>query len=127
MSEWANFRGKGPNGWSGRGGQCTSPYLPLGDPSGSSSGSAVAAAIGLAPACVGTETDGSIVSPSERNNIVGVKPTVGLTSRYGGDLFMVVPLHCELIKTLGISHPHCHHTRYSGSNGKMCDRCRHPP
>ncbi|VDB96526.1 unnamed protein product [Peniophora sp. CBMAI 1063] len=83
LSEWANFRGVVPNGWSGRGGQCTSPYLPLGDASGSSSGSGVAAAIGLAAGCIGTETDGSIIGPSERNNVVGVKPTVGLTSRYG--------------------------------------------
>ncbi|KZV67708.1 amidase signature enzyme [Peniophora sp. CONT] len=92
LSEWANFRGTQPNGWSGRGGQCTSPYIPLGDPSGSSSGSAVSAAIGLAAACIGTETDGSIISPSERNNIFGVKPTVGLTSRYGDPWVLVIPI-----------------------------------
>ncbi|KZT26146.1 amidase signature enzyme [Neolentinus lepideus HHB14362 ss-1] len=83
MSEWANFRGQVPSGFSGRGGQCTCPYYPLVDPSGSSSGSGIAAAIGLAAGTLGTETNGSITSPSSRNNIVGVKPTVGLTSRAG--------------------------------------------
>ncbi|EPQ50833.1 amidase signature enzyme [Gloeophyllum trabeum ATCC 11539] len=83
MSEWANFRGQVPSGFSGRGGQCTCPYYPLVDPSGSSSGSGVAAAIGLAAGTLGTETDGSITSPGSRNNVVGVKPTVGLTSRAG--------------------------------------------
>ncbi|TFK52905.1 amidase signature enzyme [Heliocybe sulcata] len=83
MSEWANFRGQVPSGFSGRGGQCTSPYYPLVDPSGSSSGSGIAAAIGLAAGTLGTETDGSITSPSSRNNLVGIKPTVGLTSRAG--------------------------------------------
>ncbi|EKM57234.1 uncharacterized protein PHACADRAFT_254888 [Phanerochaete carnosa HHB-10118-sp] len=83
LSEWANYRGHVPNGFSGRGGQASSPYVPLGDPSGSSSGSAIGAAIGLCAAALGTETDGSIISPSEINNVVGVKPTVGLTSRAG--------------------------------------------
>ncbi|KAI0922743.1 hypothetical protein AcV5_009638 [Taiwanofungus camphoratus] len=83
LSEWANFRGKVPSGFSGRGGQCTNPYVPLGDPSGSSSGSGVATATGLAAGSLGTETDGSIVSPSSTCNLVGIKPTVGLTSRAG--------------------------------------------
>ncbi|KAI0035570.1 amidase signature enzyme [Vararia minispora EC-137] len=83
LSEWANFRGKVPSGWCARGGQCTNAYLCDGDPGGSSSGSGVAAAVGLAAACVGTETDGSILSPSRRNAVVGIKPTVGLTSRAG--------------------------------------------
>ncbi|KAF9224888.1 amidase signature enzyme [Gyrodon lividus] len=81
MSEWANFRGQVPSGFSGRGGQTLSPYYPNGDPSGSSSGSGVAMAIGLAAGSLGSETDGSIVSPSSKNNIVGIKPTVGLASR----------------------------------------------
>ena len=85
MSEWANYRGDIVSGFSGRGRQITSPYLPNADPSGSSGGSGVAAAIGLAAGTIGTETDGSIVSPSSRNNIVGIKPTVGLTSRAGGE------------------------------------------
>ncbi|KZT05015.1 amidase signature enzyme [Laetiporus sulphureus 93-53] len=83
LSEWANFRGLVPSGFCGRGGQCVSPYVPLGDPSGSSSGSGVAVAIGLAAGALGSETDGSIISPSNNNNIVGLKPTVGLTSRAG--------------------------------------------
>ncbi|KAI0357728.1 amidase signature enzyme [Trametes cingulata] len=87
LSEWANFRGNVPSGFSGRGGQASSPYVPLGDPSGSSSGSGIGAAIGLAAAALGSETDGSIVSPSSVNNLVGIKPTVGLTSRDG-----VVPI-----------------------------------
>ena len=84
LSEFAHGRGDTPNGWSGRGGQGTSPYVPLGDPSGSSSGCAIATAIGLAAGCFGTETGGSIISPSNFNNLVGIKPTVGLTSRAGG-------------------------------------------
>ncbi|KAI0265284.1 amidase signature enzyme [Gloeopeniophorella convolvens] len=83
MSEWASHRGRVPSGFSGRGGQATCPYLPLSDPSGSSSGSGSAVAVGLAAASLGTETDGSIVLPSSRNNVVGIKPTVGLTSRAG--------------------------------------------
>ncbi|KAI0318115.1 amidase signature domain-containing protein [Amylostereum chailletii] len=83
LSEWSNFRGKVPNGFSARGGQCTSAYLPHGDPGGSSSGSAVGVAVGLAAGAIGTETDGSILSPAGRANVVGLKPTVGLTSRAG--------------------------------------------
>ena len=84
-SEWANFRGRVPSGFSGRGGQSSNPYVHLGNPSGSSSGSGIATAIGLAAGSLGSETDGSIVSPSEHNNLVGIKPTVGLTSRAGGE------------------------------------------
>ena len=84
LSEWANFRGNVPSGFSGRGGQATNPYFPDADPSGSSSGSAISSAIGLAAGALGSETDGSILSPSNKNNLVGIKPTVGLTSRAGG-------------------------------------------
>ena len=87
LSEWANFRGRVPSGFSGRGGQATSPYLANGDPSGSSSGSGISSAIGLAAGALGSETDGSILSPSSKNNLVGIKPTVGLTSRAGGMWF----------------------------------------
>ncbi|KAH7334988.1 amidase signature enzyme [Rhizoctonia solani] len=84
LSEWSYLRDFSlDNGWSGRGGQTTNPYYPGADPSGSSSGSGVATAIGLAAASLGTETDGSIVSPSSYNNLVGIKPTVGLTSGRG--------------------------------------------
>ncbi|GFG21019.1 putative amidase C869.01 [Aspergillus udagawae] len=88
MSEWANFRSlNGSSGWSAQGGQTYAAYYPKQDPSGSSSGSGVAADLGLALAALGTETSGSILCPSENNNIVGIKPTVGLTSRY-----MVIPI-----------------------------------
>ncbi|KAL0581677.1 hypothetical protein V5O48_000381 [Marasmius crinis-equi] len=83
MSELAHFRGQVPCGWSARGGQCTTAYHPQGDPCGSSSGSGVAASIGLAAVTIGTETDGSICYPSSNSNVVGIKPTVGLTSRVG--------------------------------------------
>ncbi|CAE6462841.1 unnamed protein product [Rhizoctonia solani] len=84
LSEWSYFRDFSLDcGWSGRGGQTTNPYYPGADPSGSSSGSGVAIAVGLAAASLGTETDGSIVAPSSYNNLVGIKPTVGLTSRAG--------------------------------------------
>ncbi|CAG8955757.1 hypothetical protein HYFRA_00011624 [Hymenoscyphus fraxineus] len=82
LSQWANFRSfNSSNGWSSYGGQVTGAYYPNMDPSGSSSGSGVASSIGLAFASLGTETSGSIISPSSVNNIVGIKPTVGLTSR----------------------------------------------
>jgi amidase len=84
LSEWANFRStRSTSGWSGRGGQTKNPYALDRNPSGSSSGSAVAAAANLAAAAVGTETDGSIVSPASCCGIVGIKPTVGLVSRAG--------------------------------------------
>ncbi|KAF1829857.1 amidase signature enzyme [Decorospora gaudefroyi] len=82
LSQWANYRSSNSsNGWSAHGGQTYGAYYPGQDPSGSSSGSGVSASLGLAFATLGTETDGSIISPSQVNNIVGIKPTVGLTSR----------------------------------------------
>src|SRR5574341_649244 len=84
LSEWANFRGKRSiSGWSSRGGLTRNPYALDRSASGSSSGSAVAVAASLCAAAVGTETDGSIVSPASANGIVGIKPTVGLVSRAG--------------------------------------------
>src|SRR6266508_1139957 len=84
LSEWANFRSThSSSGWSGRGGQTKNPYALDRNPSGSSSGSGVAVAANLAAAAVGTETDGSIVSPSNNNSLVGIKPTLGLLSRSG--------------------------------------------
>jgi len=84
LSEWSNFRSThSSSGWSARGGQCRNPYALDRSPIGSSAGSAVAAAANLAAATVGTETDGSIVSPAAANGVVGIKPTVGLTSRAG--------------------------------------------
>ncbi|KAI8931802.1 hypothetical protein NX059_011439 [Plenodomus lindquistii] len=82
LSQWANYRSSNSsNGWSAHGGQTYGAYYPGQDPSGSSSGSGVSASLGLAFGTLGTETDGSILSPSQLNNIVGIKPTVGLTSR----------------------------------------------
>ena len=84
LSEWANFRSThSSSGWSGRGGQTKNPYALDRNPSGSSSGSGAAVAANLAAAAIGTETDGSIVSPSTSNGLVGIKPTLGLVSRSG--------------------------------------------
>ena len=84
LSEWANFRSThSTSGWSGRGGQTRNPYALDRNPSGSSSGSGAAIAANLAAVGVGTETDGSIVSPSNNNGLVGIKPTLGLLSRSG--------------------------------------------
>ena len=84
LSEWANFRSsKSTSGWSSRGGQTKCPYILDRNPSGSSAGSGAAAAANLCAIAIGTETDGSIVSPSSINGLVGIKPTVGLWSRSG--------------------------------------------
>ena len=84
LSEWANFRAShSSSGWSSRGGQTRNPYALDRSPSGSSSGSGAAAAANLCAAAVGTETDGSIISPSNNCGLVGIKPTLGLISRAG--------------------------------------------
>jgi amidase len=84
LSEWANFRGKhSVSGWSSQGGLTRNPYALDRSACGSSSGSAVAVAANLCAAAVGTETDGSIICPSQTNSIVGFKPTLGLWSRSG--------------------------------------------
>jgi amidase len=84
LSEWANFRGsRSISGWSGRGGQTRNPYCIDRSPSGSSSGSASAVSANLCAASIGTETNGSIVSPASYCGVVGLKPTVGLVSRTG--------------------------------------------
>lgn len=84
LSEWSNFRSTHSlSGWSGRGGQCVNPYQLDRTPWGSSAGSAVAVAASYVPFAVGTETDGSIVTPCGANGVVGIKPTVGLVSRRG--------------------------------------------
>ncbi|RUO95916.1 amidase signature domain-containing protein [Jimgerdemannia flammicorona] len=98
LSEWANFRSSNnTNGWSARGGQTKSAYVLNGDPCGSSSGSGVATSIGLAAVSLGTETDGSIICPSSSASLVGIKPTVGLTSRAGC-------CHEHVIGVIPISH-----------------------
>ncbi len=84
LSEWANFRStRSTSGWSSRGGLTKNPYALDRNTSGSSSGSGAAIAASLAAVAVGTETDGSIVSPAQANGIVGLKPTLGLISRDG--------------------------------------------
>ncbi|MFO7847326.1 MAG: amidase [Balneolaceae bacterium] len=84
LSEWANFHSNmSSSGWSGLGGQVNNPYDITRNPCGSSAGSGVAASANLATLTIGTETNGSIVCPSNANGIVGLKPTIGLWSRSG--------------------------------------------
>lgn len=84
LSEWANFRADmSSSGWSGMLGQTKNPYVLDRNPCGSSSGSGVAASANLCAIAIGTETNGSIVCPSNNNGLVGLKPTVGLISRSG--------------------------------------------
>ncbi|MDF1546606.1 MAG: amidase [Bacteroidales bacterium] len=84
LSEWANFRGNlSTSGWSGVGGLTKNPYILDRNPCGSSSGSGVSVSANLCMLAIGTETNGSIVCPSNNNGIVGIKPTVGLISRSG--------------------------------------------
>lgn len=88
LSEWANFRSfESISGWSGRGGQTNNPYGIARNPCGSSSGSGAATSANFTAVSLGTETDGSVVCPANANGVVGIKPTVGLTSRAG-----VVPI-----------------------------------
>jgi amidase len=88
LSEWANFRSfESISGWSGVGGQTHNPYGIDRNPCGSSSGSGAAESANFATLSFGTETDGSIVCPANASGVVGIKPTVGLTSRAG-----VVPI-----------------------------------
>ncbi|XWS40161.1 hypothetical protein CRYUN_Cryun18bG0116500 [Craigia yunnanensis] len=84
LNEWANFRSvNAPSGFSPRGGQGKNPYVLSATPCGSSSGSAISVAANLETVSLGTETDGSLLCPASFNSVVGLKPTVGLTSRAG--------------------------------------------
>lgn len=88
LSEWYSLRSSGiPDGWCARSGQGVNPYLESGTTCGSSSGSAISVAANMVAVALGTETDGSIICPADSNSVVGIKPTVGLTSRAG-----VVPI-----------------------------------
>src|SRR2546425_9678584 len=88
LSEWATFRSfESTSGWSGVGGQTNNPYGINRNACGSSSGSGAAASANFAAVSLGTETDGSVVCPGNVNGVVGLKPTIGLTSRAG-----VVPI-----------------------------------
>lgn len=99
LSEWADMRSNNySEGYSPRGGQARSPYNLTLQPGGSSSGSATAVTANIVSFSLGTETDGSVISPAERNGLVGFKPTVGLTSRAG-----VIPEseHQDTVGTFG--------------------------
>ncbi|KAG2417682.1 hypothetical protein HFD88_008901 [Aspergillus terreus] len=99
LSEWADMRSNNySEGFSARGGQCRSAYNFTVNPGGSSTGPGVAVGANLVPIALGTETDGSVINPAQRNAIVGIKPTVGLTSRAG-----VIPesLHQDTVGTFG--------------------------
>ncbi|PON55085.1 Amidase [Parasponia andersonii] len=88
LTEWYGTRSSLiPSGWCARGGQAVNPYNKSGDPCGSSSGPAISVAANMVTVSLGTETDGSIICPADHNSVVGIKPTVGLTSRAG-----VVPI-----------------------------------
>lgn len=92
MGEWASVRSSEySTGYSPRGGQCRNPYDLSKSPFGSSSGSAVAVSASIVPLAFGTETDSSIIGPASINGVVGIKPTVGLTSRSG-----VIPISKNL-------------------------------
>ncbi|KAI0107461.1 putative amidase [Nemania sp. FL0031] len=89
LSQWGLARSpKCPNGWSATFGQAYGPFHADQDPQGSSSGSAIAASLHYGAACLGAETSGSILYPAQRNSVVGLKPTPGLTSRAG-----IIPLN----------------------------------
>ena len=99
LTEWADMRSNNySEGFSARGGQCRSAYNFTVNPGGSSTGPGVATGANLIPVALGTETDGSVINPAQRNSVVGIKPTVGLTSRDG-----VIPesLHQDTIGTFG--------------------------
>lgn len=93
LSEWAYFFcGDCPSGYSAIGGQTLNPYgRRVLDTGGSSSGSGVAVAANFCVAAIGSETSGSILSPSSQNSVVGLKPTIGLLSRTG-----IVPISSTL-------------------------------
>jgi amidase len=127
LSEWANFRSThSTSGWSGRGGQTRNPYALDRNPSGSSSGSGAAVAASLCAAAIGTETDGSIVSPAAVNGIVGIKPTLGLIGGAG-----IVPIaHSQdtagpMARTVtdaaillgALAHPQADYTQYLDASG----------
>lgn len=98
MSQWAACRElDSPDGWSAYGGQTLGAYFPNQNPKGSSSGSAVAASVGMAWGALGTDTGGSVILPAHQNNLVGFRPTVGLASRH-----MVIPFseHLDTVGTL---------------------------
>jgi len=137
LSEWANCRSpRAISGWSSRGGLTRNPYALDRSASGSSSGSAVAVAASLAVVAVGTETDGSIISPSSVNGIVGIKPTVGLVSRDGvipvshsqdtpGPMARSVADAAALLSVLAACDPRDPATRDAAAHAQDYTRCLH--
>ncbi|KAK6136642.1 hypothetical protein DH2020_029625 [Rehmannia glutinosa] len=109
LSEWYKFRSLSgvPNGWCARAGQGVNPYLSSGTPCGSSSGPAISVAANMACVALGSETHSSIICPSDHNSVVGIKPTVGLTSRARG--YTDDPAGTQLGNSwyLGINEPIC--------------------
>ncbi|KAH8551396.1 amidase family protein [Umbelopsis sp. PMI_123] len=84
LAEWADIRSTNySEGWSARGGQTRNAYNLTQDPAGSSSGSAHSVSANFVTVAIGTETDGSVIGPAQRAGIIGIKPTVGITSRDG--------------------------------------------
>mgnify|MGYP001188581355 CR=1 FL=1 len=128
LSEWANFRStSSTSGWSTLGGQTINPYGLNRNPCGSSSGSAVAVALGIVEVAIGTETNGSISCPSSVNGIVGIKPTVGLVSRSGiipisdtqdtaGPMALTVKKAAEVLEVIAGSDPNDKATKRIPSN-----------
>jgi amidase len=101
MSEWAYWMSYvAPSGYSAVGGQVVCPYGPGIDPFGSSTGSAVAASANFAAITIGTETAGSIISPSARASVVGMRPTLGLVSR---DRVVPISDECDMAGPIGRS------------------------
>ncbi|KAM3398713.1 hypothetical protein P3S68_002229 [Capsicum galapagoense] len=97
MTEWAGSRSsKVPHGWNGRLGQALNPYVESANPSGSRTGSAISVAANLAAVALGTEIAGSILCPANANSVIGIKSTVGLTSKAG-----VIPIsHRPICRTV---------------------------
>jgi amidase len=138
LSEWANMRSThSVSGWSGRGGQTRNPYALDRNTSGSSSGSGAAMAAGLATLAIGTETDGSIVSPASTCGIVGIKPTLGLVSRSGiipiahsqdtaGPMTRSVADAALLLGAIaGVDAAGRRHPRRPGQGGRLCGGAAH--
>jgi len=99
LSEWAYWMSYiAPSGYSAIGGQVLCPYGELIDPVGSSTGSAVGVTANLAAISVGTETAGSIVAPSSRASVVGMRPTLGLISR---DRVIPISEECDMAGPIG--------------------------
>ncbi|KAK6136651.1 hypothetical protein DH2020_029595 [Rehmannia glutinosa] len=136
LSEWASFRSlTAPNGWSARGGQgkypVQNPYVLSADPCGSSSGSAISVASNMVAVSLGTETDGSIICPSGFNAVVGIKPTVCLTSRAGAYMRDSVDAVHVLDAIVGFDYNDAQATRiaskyipYGGAHNSRLNICR---